>query len=447
MSARRYIRALSRAVTWTFYRVDTRGAPPATGGVLLVANHPNALLDPAVVWATSGRDVRFRAKEPLFRIPVLGPMLRAGGAIPVYRAIDAADMSKNSAMFSAAGAALAAGDAVCIFPEGTSHSSGRLEPLRTGAARIALTAAGAGVEADIVPVGLNFDRKSAFRSRATVVYGPPVRVRAGESVRALTDRIADAMRALMIEADPIVDAAIVARIDRLLAAARPETMQQNRVDRRRRIAAGIERLRAAHPEWYGEIAERVRTYDARLARFGLRDRDLSGSVPAGVAARFAVREGLIAIALAPILAVGLLMFWLPYRVTDLIAARGSLDEQATTKVVAGIAVYGVWVALVGWLAWRAFGADGALLALAALPAAAFVALFAVERETAVLRATWAWLAVRRASPSARARLGRTRDEIVEVLDRVGEWLEAAEVAEATEIQRRSGVGGDERSGT
>jgi hypothetical protein len=191
----------------------------------------------------------------------------------------------------------------------------------------------------------------------------------------------------------------------------------------------------------------VRTYDARLERFGLHDRDLSGSVPAGVAARFAVREGLIALALAPILLAGLLIFWLPYRVTDLIASRGSLDEQATTKVLAGIIVYGLWATLLGWLAWRAFGAGGALLALATLPVAAFAALFAVERETAVLRAVRGWLAVRRSSPGARAHLGRTRDEIVEVLDRVREWVAATEATGVAEIQRRNGVSGDERSVT
>jgi 1-acyl-sn-glycerol-3-phosphate acyltransferase len=422
MDPRRWIRALTRAVTWTFYRVDTRGAPPASGGVLLVANHPNAMIDPAVVWATAGRDVRFLAKEPLFRAPVIGQLLRAGGAIPVYRAIDAADTAKNAAMFAAAGAALAAGDAVCIFPEGTSHSSGRLEPLRTGAARIAQAAAERGVETSIVPVGLNFDRKSAFRSRASIVYGAPLAVDSREGVRDLTERIAGAMRELMIEADPLVDAAIVARIDQLFAIARPETREMYRVERRRRIAAGIERLRARQPEWYSEIAERVRTYDARLARFGVTDNDLSGAVSTATAFRFAIREGLIALALAPVLVAGFVIFWLPYRLTDWMAQRGTLDEQATIKVVGGLAVYGLWIALLGWMAWRTLGADGALIALAALPIVAFAALFAVERETAVWRAVRGWLAVRRTRPSARARLGRARDEIVDVLDQVREWL-------------------------
>ncbi|MGH9313502.1 MAG: hypothetical protein ACRD1S_09920, partial [Vicinamibacterales bacterium] len=319
------------------------------------------------------------------------------------------------------------------FPEGTSHSTGRLEPLRTGAARIALAAAEAGIDAAIVPVGLNFDWKSAFRSRATVVYGPALRATAEESVRALTTRIAEAMRVLMIEADPIVDAAIVERIDRLYGSARPKTRQQDRVERRRLIAVAIERLRAQDPEWYGEIAERVRTYDARLARFGLRDRDLDEPVPFQAAARFALREALLAILLAPLVLAGLAMFVVPYRVTDWVAGRTPLDVQATTKVIAGFVMYGLWIALIGWLAWSAFGADGAAIALALLPPVALASLFAIEREAAVVAAVRGWLAVRRASPGVRARLGRTRNEIAEALEEVRDRLASAETTKQTEI--------------
>jgi 1-acyl-sn-glycerol-3-phosphate acyltransferase len=45
------------------------------------------------------------------------------------------DTSKNAETFADVERALAAGDAVCVFPEGISHSTGRLVPLRTGAAR------------------------------------------------------------------------------------------------------------------------------------------------------------------------------------------------------------------------------------------------------------------------------------------------------------------------
>src|SRR4051812_34292141 len=166
------VRYLSRTTSRVFYRIDRAGAPPA-GAVLLLPNHVNALLDPALVSATAGRDVRFLAKSTLFKSP-LRPLLQAAGAIPVYRKLDqGVDVSKNAETFAAVDAALANGDAVCIFPEGISHSTGRLVPLRTGAARMALSAARAGTRVALVPVGLNFEHKSAFRSRVTIVYGSP----------------------------------------------------------------------------------------------------------------------------------------------------------------------------------------------------------------------------------------------------------------------------------
>src|SRR6476619_6365166 len=165
------VRWLARGSCRLFYRVDCVGSAPASGAVILLPNHPNALLDPAVVWATAGRDVRFLAKSTLFDGP-LRPLITAAGAIPVYRKLDqGADTSRNVETFAAVGAALERGDAICIFPEGVSHSTGRLVPLRTGAARMALSAERAGTRVNLVPVGLNFERKTTFRSRVTVVYG------------------------------------------------------------------------------------------------------------------------------------------------------------------------------------------------------------------------------------------------------------------------------------
>src|SRR6476660_5449658 len=165
------VRLLARVTCRLFYRVDCVGSAPASGAALLLPNHANALLDPAVIWATAGRDVRFLAKSTLFDGP-LRFLVAGSGAIPVYRKLDqGVDVSKNTETFAAVDAALAEGDAVCIFPEGVSHSEGRLVPLRTGAARMALSAERAGTHVNLVPVGLNFDRKTTFRSRVTVIYG------------------------------------------------------------------------------------------------------------------------------------------------------------------------------------------------------------------------------------------------------------------------------------
>ena len=91
-----------------------------------------------MIWATAGRDVRFVAKSTLFD-GGFAPILRMARAIPVYGKLTRAlTRSRNSETFAAVDAALAGGSAVCLFPEGVSHSTGRLVALRTGAARMAL---------------------------------------------------------------------------------------------------------------------------------------------------------------------------------------------------------------------------------------------------------------------------------------------------------------------
>jgi glycerol-3-phosphate O-acyltransferase/dihydroxyacetone phosphate acyltransferase len=438
------IRFVTRLTCHLFYRVDRVGSPLPGGAVLVLPNHANALLDPAVIWATAGRDVRFLAKSTLFDGP-LRPLLSAAGAIPVYRRHDqGADVSKNSEAFAAVDDALGAGDAICIFPEGISHSTGRLEPLRSGAARMALSAEQAGTAVALVAVGLNFERKTAFRSRVTVVYGPPFScadltgerpliAHAGDArpalppalVHALTDRIAGHMRRLLIEADPAGDAALIERVDRLYAAARGSGRDPlDRLERRRVIAAGMERLRETDPRRYEEILLRLRRYDQRLARFGFRDRHLDMQVSGTEAARFAARELLAGVALLPLAAAALMMFAVPYHLTGRAArvVTPHADVTATAKVATALPIYAVWLAVLAAGAWWAGGARAALF-IAVFPVMGVAGLFAMERESAVLAAVRAWFLLRRTDAQTRRRLRRRRAELADVLDEVHQWLQ------------------------
>ena len=426
------VRWLARLSCRLFYRVDCAGAPPSAGPVLLLPNHPNALLDPAVIWTTARRDVRFLAKSTLFDGP-LRPLVAGSGAIPVYRRLDqGVDPSKNTETFAAVDAALADGDAICVFPEGVSHSTGRLVPLRTGAARMALSAKRRGVRVALVPVGLNFERKTAFRSRLTVVYGQPFGcddLPGGDSdpatVRALTDRIAERMRRLLVEAEPGADAAIVDRVDRFYAAARGRPADaQERIARRRMIAAGIERLRAADPQRFDEILLRFRRYQERLERFGVRDRHLDWEVSTADAVRFAVRETLAAAVLLPLALAALVMFAVPYRLTGYGARwfTREPDVAATAKVVGGFLIYTAWLFALAGIAWAAAGPRAAVVTFAALPVVGIAGLFAIERESAVVDAVRAWLVLRRTRTATRERLRRRRSELADLLEQVSEWI-------------------------
>jgi 1-acyl-sn-glycerol-3-phosphate acyltransferase len=110
---------------------------PATGGVITVANHVS-YVDPftfAHFVYEGGRLPRFLAKESLFRLPLLGRIVRGAKQIPVHR-----ETRDAGAAYSAAVEAVRAGECVSFFPEGTLTRDPAGWPMRgkTGAVRVAL---------------------------------------------------------------------------------------------------------------------------------------------------------------------------------------------------------------------------------------------------------------------------------------------------------------------
>lgn len=120
-----------------FFTYDCRGQEkiPEQGGAVVAANHPS-YLDPVLLSLQVKRPIRFMAWDALFRVPLLGALLRLFGAFPV-------DVRPGSGRvaYAAARRLLEAGELVGIFPEGRRSRSGWMEPeLRAGAARLALEA-------------------------------------------------------------------------------------------------------------------------------------------------------------------------------------------------------------------------------------------------------------------------------------------------------------------
>lgn len=206
----RLVRALVRFLLNIFYdRIEVVGAEniAADGPLVVAANHHNSVVDAMLLVAVVPRPLRTLANAPLFRHPLIGPFLRAIGALPVHRRQEAGDdPTRNAALFAATTATLHAGGAILIFPEGRTQPEPVLQSLRTGAARMILAAESAPVT--LLPVGLVYEKPGTFRAgRALVLIGVPiatadcVTAESEGAVRMLTDRLAVALRALIVEAD------------------------------------------------------------------------------------------------------------------------------------------------------------------------------------------------------------------------------------------------------
>jgi 1-acyl-sn-glycerol-3-phosphate acyltransferase len=394
-------RALFLTSVRFFYRdIGRTGDVPAAGPVIVVANHPNGLLDPLVVRLALHQPVAFLAKSTLWDIRPLRSVLAAFRAIPVYRAHEA-DTRQNATTFDRCRELLADRGWLALFPEGTSHDAPDLLPLKTGAARIAL----ASPEARILPVGLLYDDKETFRSRVSVAVGEPIdvttwsaqwRAEHGDDERAeaadLTDRIAQALGAVMVRAQSDeVRAGLLA----VAAWTSPDGGRDIAAlhARARELGARYAALAEQDPDAIEPFAHATRRLVRTLETVGIHDPlALETVLPSPVA--FA-RTLAPLVLLAPIALVGAILGWIPYyavRPLSLkVATAGQKDLVSTYKTLLGLPIIGGW-----WLAEAIVagivGGPLAALAMAVLaPATGYVALRWGERydlRSELLRAGW-----------------------------------------------------------
>ncbi|HEY4392957.1 MAG TPA: lysophospholipid acyltransferase family protein [Polyangia bacterium] len=416
------VRWLGEALVRLYYPVRTvDGAERIPPGkpLVFVLNHPNGLLDPLVLRVALGRPSRFLAKSTLYGNPLGRLAMNAFGSIPVYRPRDvegarnartelglsqrspsregAGTLSgfprSNEESFARCRAELASGGVLALFPEGTSHSDPEMKPLKTGAARIALSAEAehdGHLGVTVVPVGLSYERKTAFRSSVLLVVGEPIAIasrlpayRSDEraAVSALTDEIGDRLDEIVLQADSRELLAGIARVARWTAGPATGDDPEDPAARHRRareMAAAYARMRARDPGRLEAIVAEVRSYWQTLRRLGVRDPwalELTAPRPAALAG--AVAKLVVA---APVAALGAIMGWIPYRLAGRIAAKVTKDEDvlSTVKLIAG--------ALFLFLAWSgeaiaagfAWGAIWALPTFAAGVASGYLALLFEE---------------------------------------------------------------------
>jgi glycerol-3-phosphate O-acyltransferase / dihydroxyacetone phosphate acyltransferase len=420
-TADRFVRALARLILKVFFReVEVAGAariPQAAGDaknppLVLVANHVNGLIDPLLLLGPLPVMPHFLGKSTLWKIAVLRPFLDLAGAIPVYRRQDeGSDTSRNTESFDRSYDLLARGGALALFPEGTSHSDPSLKPLKTGAARIVLEAEqkypGLGVR--IVPVGLLFDAKQTFRSRALVQVGEPIdpapeiALAARDPVaafRALTVRIDAALKEVTLNYHTWEDARLAGRAADLYRSRHPDAPGRGRLSEsvavRRTFLDGYRDLRERHPERTAAVVEAVREYDGLLQAFHLRDDQVGAAYRLPPAVRFVGRSLVRMLIHLPVALIGAILTWPVYRLVGAIVKRVNdhPDQTATLKVIGSLLLFPLaWIAEGVLVGHYSRGWIGALLALTA-PFTAYRALLFNDQRAAFWRESRAYLLLR-----------------------------------------------------
>jgi glycerol-3-phosphate O-acyltransferase/dihydroxyacetone phosphate acyltransferase len=409
------------ALRWYYAAIDVEGVEriPRDGPVLLVVNHPNALVDALVAGWVVPRPLVLTAKATLFQNPLLAAFLSWVGVVPLRRAKDesaiAVDPSRNDDAFRAVHDALAGGRAALIFPEGISHDEPRLAPIRTGAARIALQGLARPElrELRIVPIGITFERKEQPRSRVYVQVGEPLALRswrvrdAWRAVEELTFEIEARMRAVTLNfasSDAAARArALASSFARLTAGAAPTnapTALATEVAMTRRIARARSALECADEATVARadaLVHGLGAFERMVASYGVALEDIEISRAVAPGARFTIREGLRALVMGPVALWGTLNHWLPFnaaRAIGMLSVQSAADPAMRT-IVAGAALVLAFYLAQGALVAHLAGLLVAAAYLVSLPVAADVSFWLRARLARARRRARAYLLFRR----------------------------------------------------
>ncbi len=167
----RVVSTLLRGLSWLFFRPSVIGVEniPLEGPVLIAPIH-RSNVDFAFTLFISPRKVFFMAKDSIFRVPLLGPLVSHLGAFPVKRG------SADRESMSLAEEVLRQGHALVLFPEGTRKEGLDVQALHDGAMFVAartgalVVPVGIGGSEKAMPLGAKFPRFAKIR----IVIGKPI---------------------------------------------------------------------------------------------------------------------------------------------------------------------------------------------------------------------------------------------------------------------------------
>jgi 1-acyl-sn-glycerol-3-phosphate acyltransferase len=140
-----FLRRLGSTPTYVFpfWHVRIEGSQPGSGAYVCTSNH-QSFLD-IFAMSRQRREMKWIAKEEIFKLPLFGLYFRLSGDIPVNRG----DRESGGAALTRARWYLDRGMPVMIFPEGTRSRDGKMGAFKPGAFRLAIEA-----QVPILPVAV-----------------------------------------------------------------------------------------------------------------------------------------------------------------------------------------------------------------------------------------------------------------------------------------------------
>ncbi len=256
------------------------------GPGIVVSNHPSTLMDPLNVGIQTPRRLSFLANAGLFGNPAFAAFLKVY-CIPVERPKDVNGRRiNNTDSFARADEHLAKGGVIYIAPEGTSNIERRLRQVKTGTARIALSAESKenfDLGLKIIPVGLTYTAPKDFRSEVLVNVGAPIELKQYEkdyqekpfpTAKKLTKDLQKHMESLVFHTETEEMDTLLLQIQTLLQS----QAKQDPGPHFQRSEKVLKWLKSLDETTYSKLAQKVKDYFSKLESAGLKEDSFFSSI-------------------------------------------------------------------------------------------------------------------------------------------------------------------------
>ena len=326
-----------------------------TGPLIIIANHPNTLMDAWMVGFANRRRVHFMAKATFFSSPFKRKLLGALGMIPINRKSDGAVSGVNNKdSFEACYQLLERGEILVVFPEGTSFLERRLREIKTGTARIALEVERRNqgkLGLKVVPIGLNYISADSYRGKVLVQVGKAIElddlwkeyeVNQGNAAKVLTERFRVELSRVFLNMDDSAREDLIEQLsDLFVTKYTKQTDVAGEMNFMKSVQSRLEEYSLTSPWKLEEIQTETSNLFASLQFLGIKPDFLDRPYRPMLFFRQFIQSWLFVIGTVPIFLIGFVHHVLPYWFIGWVVPKLSKEAEyhAPLTILLGLVLY------------------------------------------------------------------------------------------------------------
>lgn len=338
-------------------RIKNKSNLKTEGPLIIIANHPNTLMDAWMIGNVCQQPIHYMAKATLFEGKLKMTLLRSLNMIPINRVGEGkVDGVSNQDSFQACYDILEKGKTLVVFPEGTSFQERHLRQLKSGTARIALEAERRNqgkLGLTVLPIGLNYSQAEKFRSGVLVNVGQPIPVKdylkeyeenSGKGARKLTEQFRIRLEQVLVNSDNKDEEKMVDRLAAILRSRYTKEGMENVEDEMsflKKIRDRLDDYKVTEAWKTDEIRLLVENIEWETQKWDIRADFLDRRFRSRMFFRQMIFSAVFLVIGLPLLLFGMMHNFVQYKLTDFLIPKLTKDIEyyAPLAVLLGLVLY------------------------------------------------------------------------------------------------------------